>query len=415
MRNDLKKDYSWNTLGVFAQNAISPLLLIVITRLNGIGDSGTFSYAFSIALIFFSFGVWGGRTFQVSDIKHEFSHHSYIMVRVILAIFMLGGAIIFSLINGYDIIKTSTIVMLVLFKVVESVADSIHGILQVHNRLFIVGKSLLYKAVCGFVGFVLVDVLTHNILLSCLAIVIANILLVIFYDIRIARNVEDLKIKTTQIKRHASSALVIIRRTSPVFAVSFLAVFSLNIPRYFIDRYESDQIGYFGIIAMPITLIVLLMSFVLQPNVVQLSWLYSQAKYLEFKKIVTRLVLVTLGVGVLILLAAFLLGVPVLHLVFGVSFANYKAALLLMIAGGIASALGTVFINVLIIMRHFKAQFYTLLFTNVVLALVSASVVKAHGLLGGVSLFAAANLLQIVLLVATYNSILRKASYAKEA
>lgn len=82
MKQNIKKDYLWNTIGVLAQNAISPLLLIVVTRLNGVDDSGLFSFAFSLALIFWAIGIWGGRTYQVSDVKHEFTPQSYIFVRI---------------------------------------------------------------------------------------------------------------------------------------------------------------------------------------------------------------------------------------------------------------------------------------------------------------------------------------------
>jgi hypothetical protein len=50
---------------VLLQNAISPLLLIVITRVNGIDDSGLFSLAFSVSIILWSLAMWGGRTYQV--------------------------------------------------------------------------------------------------------------------------------------------------------------------------------------------------------------------------------------------------------------------------------------------------------------------------------------------------------------
>jgi len=39
---NIKKDYLWNSLGSLLQSAISPVLLIIITRLNGIDDSGLF-------------------------------------------------------------------------------------------------------------------------------------------------------------------------------------------------------------------------------------------------------------------------------------------------------------------------------------------------------------------------------------
>jgi hypothetical protein len=54
-----KKDYIWNSLGSLLQSAISPVLLIVITRLNGIEDSGLFSFALSLSVVFWAISLWG--------------------------------------------------------------------------------------------------------------------------------------------------------------------------------------------------------------------------------------------------------------------------------------------------------------------------------------------------------------------
>ena len=402
MQNNIKKDYLWNTLGVFAQNAISPLLTIAITRINGIYDTGIFSFAFSVSIVFWAIGMWGGRTYQVSDIKHEFSNRSYLVVRLVLSIFMLLGAIFFSLVSHYDATKSAIIIILVLFKAIESISDAIYGILQIHSRLFIAGKSLLYKSSVGFMLFIIIDILTKSIFLSCAAIMIVNILFFVFYDIYNVNKFESIKIKSDQLSNFASSAIVIMKRCLPVSAVIFLAMFSLNIPRYFIDMYHSEQIGYFGILAMPITLITLIMSFILQPNIISLSKHYNEKKYSIFQITVNKLVFGTIAIGIFIFLVAFIIGTPVLELVFGISFDGYKAVLMIMITGGIASALVSIYINILIVMRHFKAQFYTLLLTNIILAVLSSVVIKAQGLVAGVSLYASISVLQAIILIAIY-------------
>ena len=413
MKNNVKRDYFWNTIGVFAQNAISPLLIIAITRINGIYDSGVFSFAFSVSIIFWAFGMWGGRTYQVSDIKHEFSNRSYLMVRFILAIFMLLGAIIFSLINHYDIGKSAIIIALVLFKVIESISDSLYGILQLHGRLFLSGKSLLYKALLGLIFFVVVDYLTKNILWGCMSIVFVNVLFFVFYDINNAVKFESIRIKSGQVCGVANGAIVIMKRCSPVFAVIFLTMFSLNIPRYFIDIYHAEQIGYFGILAMPITLITLIMSFILQPNIVSLSRRYEEEEYDIFQITVKKIAFVTVVMGVLIFLTSYVIGIPALELVFGISFVKYKSSLLIMIIGGIVSALVSILINILVVMRHFKGQFYSLLLTNVVLILLSSMIIKERGMIAGVFLFMITNIAQVVLLTIIYRLILKQVKLKK--
>ncbi|RZM29483.1 MAG: lipopolysaccharide biosynthesis protein [Pedobacter sp.] len=411
----MKKDYIWNTIGVLAQNAISPLLLIVVTRLNGISDSGLFSFAFSVAIIFWTISMWGGRTYQVSDVKKEYSNRSYIMVRLLLGVAVFVGSAIFCIANNYDLLKTSLIFALVLFKVIESIADSIYGIMQAHDRLYSTGKSLLYKAIGSLAVFSIIDLVTQNVLISSLGIIIVNCLVVAFYDIPVARKLEVIKFPKDEIRHYIKDAIVIIKRCWPIFIVAFLAAFSLNIPRYFIDMYHPDEIGYFGILAMPITLVVLVMTFILQPNIVQLSRLLDNNDFTRFKKIVAKLMYITFLVGFSILIAAYFVGIQVLHIVFGVDFNNYRDALSIIIVGAIANALVAIFINVFVIMRRFKEQFYILLITNLLLLTVSISFVKEYGLMGGVELFTIVNILQIILLFIAYRMYVNKLEkYAKE-
>jgi O-antigen/teichoic acid export membrane protein len=398
----LKKDYIWNTVGVLLQNAISPLLLIAITRINGIEISGLFSYAFAISIMLFAFGLWGGRTYQVSDSKREFDHRSYIVARTLLAAGMIIAAIIFCLLNEYDPYKTGVIMILVVYKAIESIADSIYGVLQVHDNLRSAGKSLFYKSVLGLMLFIIVDIFTGNLILSSAAIVMINILFVIFYDIRLASKKEDLRIKINSLKYFSMQGLVILNRTVAIFAVTFLATFSINIPRFFIDRFDSNEIGYFGIIAVPITLIAVFMSFILQPNIIHLSTLFTNAQYHRFKKIIYNVMTVTVGFGFFVALTTYFIGVPLLNVFFGVDFALHKSELMVMILGGIANAIVAIYIIIFTIVRKFKALFYTLLITNAFLVLLSYVFVQQYGILGGVSLYALINILQVFILSIVY-------------
>ena len=404
MSQNIKKDYIWNTIGVFAQNAISPLLLIAVTRINGIYDSGIFSFAFSLSLILWAVGMWGGRTYQVSDVKREFSHHSYIFVRLILGFAVIIAAIIFSILNQYEADKMGIILALVVFKVVESISDAIYGIFQVHDRLYVAGRSLFYKAVLGLVSFVVTDLMTHDILLSCVAVIAVNVLVVIAYDLVQIRQSMNMIAPLGDNKLAIMSSFRIIKKCAPIALIICLTMFSLNIPRYFIDLYRPVDVGPFGIIAMPITLIALLITFILQPNITQLSKLFNKRDYKLFKRIVNKLVGVSISIGVLVFITTYLIGVELLHFVFGIDFVEYREALLVIVAGGVLNAVVSIYVNILTIMRYFKAQFYILLLTNIILAIASVSVIQRYGLLGGVTLYSMVNLIQMALLFGAYRA-----------
>ena len=398
-----KKDYIWNSIGSFLQSAISPILLIVITRLNGVGDSGLFSFAMSLSVVFWAISLWGGRTYQVSDVKKDFSSGDYIVVRFISSLIVAVFSISFCILSGYDLIKTELIMVLVSFKILESIADSMYGVLQIHNRLYIVGISLTMKSVFGFMLFTLVDILTKNIIYGALSIFIVNIAVVIFYDIPWMKHVESVGLT----KKNIMQAGKIMKKTAEVFVVVFLTMFSLNIPRYFLDKYHYDQIGYFGIMAMPITLLTLFISFVLQPNVVNLSELLKEKKIKEFTKIVSKIDFITFTLGILFIVSSYLIGVWVLNTVFGIDINNFRIDLTIMVIGAVANAFVSIYVNLLIILRRFKGQFYTLLVTNILAVILSVYLIDRMAMLGSVLVFMIISFLQAIILLFIYKRSLK--------
>ena len=398
-----KKDYIWNSIGSFLQSAISPILLIIITRLNGVGDSGLFSFAMSLSVVFWAISLWGGRTYQVSDVKKEFSSGDYIVVRFISSLIVAVFSISFCVLSGYDLIKTELIMVLVSFKILESIADSMYGVLQIHNRLYIVGISLTMKSVFGFMIFAIVDILTKNIVYGALSIFLVNIVVVIFYDIPWMKHVESVGLT----KKNIMQAGKIMKKTAEVFVVVFLTMFSLNIPRYFLDKYHYDQIGYFGIMAMPITLLTLFISFVLQPNVVNLSELLKKKKIKEFTKIVSKIDFITFTLGILFIVSSYLIGVWALNTVFGIDINNFRIDLTIMVIGAVANAFVSIYVNLLIILRRFKGQFYTLLVTNILAVILSVYLIDRLAMLGSVLVFMTISFLQAIILLFIYKRSLK--------
>ena len=393
----LNGDYFWNTLGAVLQSAISPLLLLVVTRANGIEAAGLFSFAFAVSLLMWSLAMWGGRTFQVSDAKQQFNRKSYIMVRLLLAIAVLVITGVFCLANGYEAYRTGLIFALVVFKILESFADVIHGILQVHDRLYVAGQSLAAKAIIGFVVFTVVTVLTNDMILASAGVVLVNVVLFAFYDIVQVRKYEQIWFSGEDIKKYFVEAGQILWKSAGVFVVFFLTMFSLNIPRYFIDNMRSqEEVGYFGVIAMPITLLSLLVVFILQPNIVRLSKLYADKKMNEYTATVRKILLLCLAIGGGVLLATALVGVPLLRLVFDVDFTEYRTALIVIMAGGVASALLTVYLNHFVIARKIAYPLAVLVAANILLTPASFFAVEQFGVDGGAWAYMFALVLRLV-------------------
>ncbi len=407
VRENIKKDYFWNTLGVLMQNALSPVLLVIVTRISGIDGSGVFSFAFAISIIFWSVALWGGRTFQVSDVIGQFSVRGYIRTRLLLGTLVMFCSVGFVIVNGYSAEKAYLIIMLSLLKVSESIADVLYGVVQTGGRLYQSGISLVVKSIVGALAFMFALIYTHDLVVSSGTLLVVNSIVLICYDIPNSRQSRRLE-KKHKIFASSNEVWRILKTTSPVFAMSLLSMLSINIPRYFVDRYHEDQIGYFGILTMPIALLTLMITFILQPNIVGLSKVYVQREVAKFEATVMKIARYVL-IGALILFGAIIVGgIPLLNMVFNIDIKDYQAALYVVVAGAFANTIVGVMMNILTIMRHFRVQFYLLLLANALLVIACGVLVPSHGLLAAVTLYAATNALQAAGLYVAYVLYIRR-------
>jgi O-antigen/teichoic acid export membrane protein len=367
---NLKKDYVFNTIGGTFNSFLSLFLLIIVTRLNGIEESGLFSFAFGMSLTFFTIALLGGRTYQVSDINGQHKTEEYILLKLIATTICFLLALVFIIANQYDFVKGFLLLLLVTYKALDAIGDTYYGILQKGHKLYIVGKSQLYKSVAALITFLVADVLTHNLLLSTSAMLLSNLLILFSYDLVQAKQVEVVHFRTLitgstpfrTVHQLLKDSKVLIVASLATFYFSFSQSLLTNLPRYFIEHICPQEQGVYGIIIVPGTLIVLLMWFVLGPETVRISNFYAQSDWVSLHRIVRRIVAVTLAVGICSLGLTKLLAGVVFSAVYHFDLNANTDQIVLVVAAGILFALAMVYAQVLLIGREFKWQIigYTL-------------------------------------------------------
>jgi O-antigen/teichoic acid export membrane protein len=405
---NLKKDYLWNTIGTSVNSFLSLLLLIVVTRLNGIDAAGLFSFSFAFALVFFTIGLYGGRIYQVSDVRNEFSSRNYIVLKFVTSAIMLITAAATILINHYDANKGGLMLLLVLYKVSEVIADALYGVIQKNNKLYLAGISLTLKGAVGFAAFLVIDLITKNLLLSGASLLFVNLLFMISYDRINVKRLERVTVRLDRIREDAADSLRLMKKCIYIFLFSFLTTAMANIPRFFIDIYhESDQ-GYFGILIMPATLIALLVTFIIQPGIVPLSELHKNRQYDRFKKTVGKLTFLSLALGVAAIPVAYLIGGPVLTLIYGVDLTPYRLELAKVVFGGTLNVVAMIYSNALVIIRKQFIQLVIYLISLTTITAMCVLLVNPYGISGGIWSYIIANTVQGALFIATYHVILNR-------
>jgi O-antigen/teichoic acid export membrane protein len=399
----IKKDYIWNTLGTSATSFISLLLLIAVTRINGIESSGLFSFCFSYACVFLMIGFYGGRIYQVSDVSGEFESKNYIFLKFITCIAMMISSVIFVIVNGYDTERSMLLISLALYKMLDALADPFYGVMQRKGRLYWAGVSMFLKAAIGFIAFVVIDLLTRDIFLASLCLLATNAVFIAVWDIPRMLKLEHI---TKIFRGNLSPSLLLIKCSAFVFVFAMLTNLLPNITRYFIDIHSPSDLGWYGIIIMPATMLNLFVGFVIQPKLVSLSEAFAAKQFKSFDRSVSKIILVSLAFGAFATVLIWLIGCLVLSWIYGLDLYPYRDALTLIVIGGTINTLTMISSNILSVMRRFAIQVIGCLAGTAAAFIASAVLVEKYAINGGAWAFVIAVSVQAVIFFVGYRVIL---------
>lgn len=380
INSNVKKNYFWNTIGTALVSFLSLFLMIIATRINGIDQAGIFSFSFASACIINIFALYCGRTYQVTDDNIMISESTYVVTRILTSFIGVFIAVLFALINGYEIGKLFIFISLCCMKCIEAICDVYYGVNQKRDNLYLAGKSMVYRSLVLVVGFLIIDVLTKNLVISCLYLVIITFLFMLLYDRRNAN--KDFKINYTLKKNEIK---ILLKTASYTCLFSLIVMVAINIPKYAIDYLSSDSVqAIYGIISMPATFIMLFGQFILQPSLTSLARAYRTNNKTEFVNIVVRISLIIFLSLLIILPVAYYLGIPVLNFIYAVNLDKYKLLLLLVIIGAAFYAVSQILLNSLITLRCTKEQLYLQIVTLILSIGIAVYFVNHQGLSGSV-------------------------------
>lgn len=378
MKNNIKKDFIWNTVGSLIHAFNSLFFLIIVTRINGINNSGIFSYGFTISNIFLTVATFGGRNYQITDIKNEFSENLYKNFRYFTTVMSVILFSLLFLLFKYSTYKYLIIILLIIVRSFESISDVYFGILQKNNKLYLVGISLFFKNLISLIAFILTDYLFKNLYISIISWGIINLLFLILFDILKAKKISEDRFKIENNYKD------IFKKTLYFFLFNFIAIFIVNIPRYFIDFYLTDELqGIYGIVVMPATMTALLTQFILQPYAVKLSE-HNKKDINKFKASIKKLFTYTIIISIICIILAYFFGIPVLNLIYNLNLSKYKYYLLLVMIGSSFYALNNLLNLIYTIKRKTKYQFIIYAISTILSLILTYFLVTKYELLGGV-------------------------------
>lgn len=377
-----RDSYIWNMIASAVNAAEAVIVLMVATRTVGLDMSGTLTIAFTVANLMMCIGKYGVRNYQVTDVKNEYTFSDYYKVRWITLGFLCIGLIIFMFhaiaFSGYSLEKVSIVLMVTFIYAIEAYEDVFLSALQHNNRLDIGAKMFSLRWIVTLLFWCITLIFTKNAIASTFVALGIDLFLVIYLT-RIVRDV----VLQNGIKERKDSIKEILIKCLPLCISAFTAIYLPNASKYAIDRWlsDSDQ-AYYGFISMPIFVIDIVSVVIFQPLLVKMSEDWNYANYSKFARRIIKLCGLVIGVSIVVLMAGYWFGIPVLSIVYGVNLSEYKQELMILLIGGSALGFIGLFTSVLTIIRRQRYLMWSYVLLSIVAVITLNRIVMAYGLHG---------------------------------
>ena len=386
-KNIDRDSFTWNMAGSLLNAFQSVIMLAVLTRVMDLTAAGILTIAYANANLFLNIGKFGMRNYHVSDVRNEYSfreYHGSRIVTVVLMVVVSATYILYSAYsNGYSSEKAWIIFWMCLFKIPDAYEDVFFGEYQRRGRLDVAAKVMTIRMVITILVFALCVVVTKNLLKSLVistifTFLLMGYLLVVTYGVA---KTEISEKKTFELKR-------LLWVCFPVFASAFLAFYIGNAPKYAIDAQLSDELqAIYGFIAMPVFVVGLLNSFIFNPILFQISCMWDERRVSDFVKSIVKQTMIVLGITLVCIAGAYVLGIPVLSVLYNTDLTNYKLELILLLVGGGLLGASGVYTTILTIMRRQKSLMWGYAAISLAAFFASSPVVAKWGMMGAVLLY----------------------------
>ena len=326
-------DSFWNMIVCLLNAFQSALLMMILSRTMGADIVGIWSIAFANAYLISNIGLYGVRTFHVTDVENIFSYNDFRMVRIITSVVMIVFLGLYNVIYlHYTDHKLNILLGLCVFKLCEVIEDLYHGEMQRKGQM---GLACFLGSIRLVLFYIVFFVVIYCVQDDKWALWIANFVMVgfiIFEKYVLNKSIIGLN-KTIYNKKFI---LEIIIACFPMFISAFFSMYINNASKYAIDRIMTlEEQALFSVLLMPVFTINLLSSMIYRPYLVKMAEVWISNQVLEFKKIIYKQIKFIGLITILITILGVAVGIKILNILYKMELDKYAVEFaLLLISGG---------------------------------------------------------------------------------
>ena len=391
-RGQLGRDYLWNTAASLMSSLAVVIMGVAIMR-SGATDSfaraqyGLFTLALAIGQQYQTVGLYEVRTFHVTDVRRRFDFGTYLSTRLLTCLVMVGLIAYHSwTASTKDPYPAFTVIAaMALLRIFDAFEDVYYSEFQRAGRLDIAGKACFLRIFTTTFLWSGLYWFTQDLLTSTLiTFAVTCVVLIVAYGLP-ARGVFPL-LPSFNLRGIAG----ILWECLPLFLAAFLNQYLANAPRFAIHAALGDEeLGVFAIIYMPAVAINMLSLFVFRPLLTRMALRWTEGKRDEFFAIVRKGLLTTAGAFVIVAAVTYVIGSPLLTLVFGTDVSGYVAELMVLVLAGALNAASVILYYALATMRRLHAVLAVFAVTGATAYLIAPALTQSYAMMGASLAYAA--------------------------
>ena len=385
-----KEIYIWNMIGNVLGVTESVFFLIAVTRLSDSAQSDAFNLGWSFSYLMLTIGGFSVRIFQATDVKEQYSFRQYSILRYCTVVAMGLTSVLYVILNRHTTLEVAVILLLCASKAIEAISDLFQGRFHQKERLDLAGKAITARVVLTFVTFVTALLVTHDVIVACVVSSLVSLACLVLFEIRFlyATGLQSKEKREGELSKIPELAL----QCLPLFLNAFLLMFVFNEPKEAIADAIAEGVladgaqTAYSVLFMP-SLALNLLILVLYPLITKMALLWASGNSKGYVTLLLRIVGALTAMSVVILGVAYLIGIPVLQILFGIDLDGKRTLFLILLAGGCSNALMNVFSNAITVIRKHYALLPGCLVVAGFVWFFAHRMVESEGLLGAGKVF----------------------------
>ncbi len=182
----LTGNFSWTLAGNVVYAGCQWAMLAVLAKLGTPGMVGRFVLSLAVTAPIIMFSNLQLRAVQATDARREYQFADYLGLRLVCTLLAAVAIIAVTFLSGHKGETAAVILAVGAAKAFESISDIYYGLLQRHERMDYIARSMMVKGPLSLVALATGSYVTGSIFWGACAMALVWGLVLVFYDIPVA-------------------------------------------------------------------------------------------------------------------------------------------------------------------------------------------------------------------------------------